>query len=202
MIRIESLSKSFKGQMLFENLNLEIPDNKTTLLSGPSGCGKTTLLRIIAGLDKDYTGTVSGVPGRILFMFQEDRLLPWMSLKENIEFVLKDVIKKEQIDEVVNEMIDKVRLSGHENKPPSKLSGGMNRRVALTRAFCYPADLYLLDEPFKGFDVKLQNEMLALFKKLFFNKKKTVLIVTHDQDVIQKLGQNVIDIEAFCLSNK
>lgn len=200
-IRIESLTKKFGEQIIFDDLNLTIPLNKTTVLSGPSGCGKTTLLRIIAGLDRDYTGTVTGVPGNISFMFQEDRLLPWQSVRGNIEFVLKDVLSEQDMDAVINEMIEAVQLTGHEDKPPRELSGGMKRRAAMARAYCYPAGLYLLDEPFKGFDPKLLSDMLALYERLFINRHKTVILVTHDEAVLGSLGQNVIDISGFCGRN-
>jgi NitT/TauT family transport system ATP-binding protein len=197
-IRLESLTKKFGEQVLFDNINLEIPLNRTTVLAGPSGCGKTTLLRILAGLDKDYTGNVTGVPEKKSFMFQEDRLLPWQSVKGNIEFVLKDIMGKDEMDAVTRDIIEAMRLTGHEDKTPSKLSGGMKRRVAMARAYCCPAELYLLDEPFKGFDSKLLNDMISLFKRLFIEREKSVILVTHDEAVISGLGQNLIDISGFC----
>lgn len=198
MIRIESLTKSFSGQTVFSKMSLEIPLNKTTVIAGPSGCGKTTLLRIMAGLDTDFMGTVSGVPSRLSFMFQEDRLLPWRTARENIEFVLKDVMDKASMDETINEMLGAVQLSGEENKTPSKLSGGMKRRAAMARAYCYPAELYILDEPFKGFDTKLQQDMLALFFRLFVKTGKTVLLVTHDESVLSMPSLNIIDLGKLC----
>lgn len=200
-IRLESLTKKFGDQILFDNLNLTIPLNKTTVLSGPSGCGKTTLLRIIAGLDKDYAGSVSGVPEKKSFMFQEDRLLPWQNVRGNIEFVLKDVMGVEEMDAAARGMIEAVQLSGHEDKMPSELSGGMKRRVAMARAYCYPAELYLLDEPFKGFDAKLLSDMLTLYGELFIKQGKTAILVTHDE-AIMDLGQNLIDISELCAKNK
>ncbi len=201
-IRLESLTKKFGEQVLFDNITLEIPLNKTTVLAGPSGCGKTTLLRILAGLDKDYTGNVSGVPEKISFMFQEDRLLPWQSVKGNIEFVLKDIMQAGEMDAVTRDMIEAMQLTGHEDKIPSKLSGGMKRRVAMARSYCYPAGLYLLDEPFKGFDSKLLSDMLLLFRRLFIEREKSVILVTHDEAVISGLGQNLIDISSFCRASK
>ncbi len=197
MIHIKSLTKKFSGQTVFSDLNLSIPFNQTTVLSGPSGCGKTTLLRILAGLDSDYEGTVTGVPQSVSFMFQEDRLLPWRSARENIEFVLKDVMDKNTMNGIVSGMISAVALSGSEDKPPEKLSGGMKRRVAMARSYCYPGDIYLLDEPFKGFDAKLQEDMLALFEELFVKTAKTVVFVTHDEAVIGALGQNIVDLSSF-----
>lgn len=201
-IRLESLTKKFGEQVLFDNITLEIPLNKTTVLAGPSGCGKTTLLRILAGLDKDYTGNVSGVPEKISFMFQEDRLLPWQSVKGNIEFVLKDIMQAGEMDAVTRDMIEAMQLTGHEDKIPSKLSGGMKRRVAMARSYCYPAGLYLLDEPFKGFDSKLLSDMLLLFRRLFIEREKSVILVTHDEAIISELGQNLIDISSFCRASK
>jgi NitT/TauT family transport system ATP-binding protein len=194
MIRFESVTKKFDSQTVFENLNLDIPLNRTTVLSGPSGSGKTTMLRMIAGLDRDYTGSVTGVPDTISFMFQEDRLLPWKDVKGNIEFVLKDIMDKTEIDTAIKKIIDGVQLTGHENKKPSELSGGMKRRVALARAFCYPSKLVILDEPFNGLDAQLKNDMAGLFDRLFIKTGKTAIIVTHDTEVINDIECELIDI--------
>jgi NitT/TauT family transport system ATP-binding protein len=195
MIRFECVTKSFSGQTLFNNMSLNISLNKTTAIAGPSGSGKTTLLRLIAGLDKDFKGTITGVPERISFMFQEDRLLPWKDVKGNIEFVLKGNMEKTAMDAAVNQIIEEVRLSGHENKTPSSLSGGMKRRVALARAFCYPSDLLILDEPFNGLDAQLKKDMADLFDRLFIRAGKSAIIVTHDAEVIKGLSCEVIDIK-------
>jgi NitT/TauT family transport system ATP-binding protein len=197
-IIIKSLTKKFGNQVVFYNIDLTIPLNTVTVLTGPSGCGKTTLLRIIAGLDKDYHGEVKGVPQNVSFMFQEDRLLPWKNVRNNIDFVLKDILDKDKSEAAVKEMIDSVQLTGHENKTPSKLSGGMKRRVAMARAYCYPAEIYLLDEPFKGFDTKLLEDMIYLFKSRFADTGKTVILVTHDESMIAGTGFNKIDIGIVC----
>lgn len=197
-IKIDSLTKKFGNQIIFDDINLNIPLNTATVITGPSGCGKTTLLRIIAGLDKDHQGKVTGVPQSVSFMFQEDRLLPWKNLRDNISFVLKDVMDKESIHSAVRDIIGAVQLTGHEEKTPSKLSGGMRRRAAMARAYCYPADIFLLDEPFKGFDAKLLEDMAALFKSRFVDTGKTVVLVTHDESIIAGMGHNKIDIGAFC----
>ena len=194
-IRIRSLTKKFGTQIIFDGFNLDIPLHQTAVLSGASGVGKTTLLRIIAGLDRNYTGEILGVPDKISFMFQENRLLPWMNVKDNIAFVLRDVMDKDAANHAAADMIKAVRLEGHEDKFPENLSGGMKRRVALARTFCYPADLLLLDEPFKEFDAKLNNEMVALLDRLFVRTKKTVILVTHDLSVVEKIDCVQIDID-------
>lgn len=202
MIRIDSLTKSFSSQTVFSGLSLDIPLGKTTVITGPSGCGKTTLLRIIAGIDNDYKGTVSGAPKSISFIFQEDRLLPWRSARGNIEFVLKDVMESKAVNDAVTAMINAVRLSGSEGKTPSELSGGMKRRVAMARAYCFPAELYLFDEPFKGFDSKLREDMVALFEELFIDTGKSVVLVTHDEDLKVRFGKNVIDLGTHCVKDQ
>lgn len=197
-IRIESLTKKFGDQVLFDGIDLEIKKGGITALVGGSGCGKTTLLRMICGLDKDYSGHILGVPEQKSFLFQEDRLLPWYNVKQNIEFVLKDVMEKEQIETTVSQIIKDVQLDGHENKLPSALSGGMQRRVAMARAFCYSSNLLLMDEPFKGFDLKLNLELIALFQKLYAGSGKTVILVAHETELIDRLENcTVIDVEAF-----
>lgn len=193
-IRIDNLTKYFHRQAVIENLFAEFEIGKTTLISGPSGCGKTTLLRIIAGLDKKYTGSVKGVPEKISYLFQEDRLMPWFTLKQNVEFVLKDIYETQKATEAALEMIKAVRLNGHEDKYPSKLSGGMQRRTALARAFCYPSDLMLLDEPFKGMDSKLKLNMIELFEMQFVEKRKTVILVSHDEAVIDRFSCNEVKL--------
>jgi NitT/TauT family transport system ATP-binding protein len=202
-IIIQSLTKKFSEQVLFDGIDLHIEDGRMTALIGGSGCGKTTLLRMICGLDKDYSGEIIGVPDHISFLFQEDRLLPWCNVKENIEFVLKDVMTKEQMDKAVSQIIKDVQLDGHENKLPAELSGGMQRRVAMARAFCYPSSLLLMDEPFKGFDLKLNLELIELLKKLHANSHKTVILVAHETELIKRLPDcSVIDVEAFSLAKR
>ncbi len=202
-IRIDSLTKRFGDQLLFDGISLDIKQGGLTALIGGSGCGKTTLLRMICGLDKDYSGRITGVPDKISFLFQEDRLLPWANVKENIAFVLKDVMDKGQIERAVSAIIKAVQLDGHEKKRPSELSGGMQRRVAMARAFCYPSGLLLMDEPFKGFDLKLNLELIALFLQLFEESGKTVILVAHETELIKRLPDcNVIDVEALSLAKR
>jgi NitT/TauT family transport system ATP-binding protein len=199
-IRIEGLTKRFGDHTLFHNLSLEIPAGRAVALTGRSGCGKTTLLRMITGLDHDFTGRITGVPEKKSFMFQEDRLLPWYDVRHNLEFVLKDIMGREPMHTAVDGMIGAVGLDGHAHKRPDKLSGGMQRRVAMARAFLYPADLLVMDEPFKGFDPALVAELTALFERLYADSGKTALLVLHEPDIIARLRCEVIDVAALAAS--
>jgi len=198
-IRIEALTKRFDGPVIFDNLNLEIPAGRIVALTGRSGCGKTTLLRMIAGIDTDYSGRITGVPATKSFMFQEDRLLPWCDVRQNLAFVLKDLMDRDKLRDVTDNMLAAVDLSGHVHKKPDELSGGMQRRVAMARAFCYPADLLVMDEPFKGFDAVLTDELISLFERLYADSGKTVLLVLHEPDIIARLGCDVIDVQALAV---
>ena len=194
MITFVSVFKKYGSQTVFEDLNFEIPTGKTTVITGPSGCGKTTLLRMISGLDRDYSGSISGVPERISYAFQEDRLLPWKTARGNIEFALRDVMSGSDIDKTVEEMIDSVRLTGHADKLPKDLSGGMRSRVSLARALRFPNDLLLLDEPFTGLDETLKGEMIALLDRLYVSAGRTVILVAHDPGVARALRCGVVDV--------
>ena len=196
-IQLRSIKKDFGEHTLFDGIDLDIEQNAITALTGPSGCGKTTLLRMICGLDKDYSGQIIGVPKTVSFLFQEDRLLPWYNVRQNIAFVLKDVLSQAEIDKAVTQIITAVKLEGHEDKKPSELSGGMQRRVAMARAFCYPSSLLIMDEPFKGFDRKLNEELQNLFVTLHQKQPRTVIIVAHETEFIEKLGCRTIDMETL-----
>jgi NitT/TauT family transport system ATP-binding protein len=114
------------------------------------------------------------------YVFQEPRLLPWYSVYENIDFVLKDVYNDSDRDSIINNYIEMVDLSEYKDYKPRALSGGMAQRVSLARAFEYPSNVLIMDEPFKGLDIKLKQEMISLFERLWNKNKKTVIFITHD----------------------
>lgn len=190
-VNLENIKKSFGDFNVFENLSLKIEDNKITCITGPSGCGKTTILNMISGLIKVDSGNISGVNDRISYIFQENRLLPWKTAKENILFVLKDIMSEKEREEVTEQYLKMVGLYEFKDYYPSQLSGGMIQRVVLARAFAYPADLLLMDEPFKGLDRDLKNSIMLAFLDLWEKNKKTVILVTHDKDEALFLGDEV-----------
>ncbi len=196
-VQITNLCKAYEGHKVLHKLNMNFEENKITVILGPSGCGKTTLLNIISGIEKEDSGKVILKDKNISYIFQDDRLIPHLTVYENIDFVLKSIMNKEEISSVINKYLEIVKLSEYKNKLPSKLSGGMKRRVAIARAFAYKSRLLLMDEPFKGLDYKLKKEIIENFLKLHKEDKRTIILVTHDMkeaelfgDVIYSLGEN------------
>lgn len=189
-IEIRNLTKNFGDQVLFRDFNLDIVERQTTAIIGESGLGKTTLLRMIAGLDDAYTGQITNVPDRLTFLFQEDLLLPWKNVVENIVFPVQEIFSDLEMQEKTEDLLALTQLTGHEAKYPDALSGGMRRRVALCRALIYPADLLLLDEPFSGLDSAMRNRIAdRVLSRL--SGEKTIVIVTHNESIISRCDQTI-----------
>lgn len=189
-IEIRNLTKNFGDQVLFRDFNLDIVERQTTAIIGESGLGKTTLLRMIAGLDDAYTGQITNVPDRLTFLFQEDLLLPWKNVVENIVFPVQEIFSDLEMQEKTEDLLALTQLTGHETKYPDALSGGMRRRVALCRALIYPADLLLLDEPFSGLDSAMRNRIAdRVLSRL--SGEKTIVIVTHNESIISRCDQTI-----------
>lgn len=183
-IQINSLSKSFGGLKVLEDLKITFTSNKIHCLFGPSGCGKTTLLQLISGLLLPDEGHIEGVSNRrIAYVFQEDRLLPWATVKDNIMFVLADSHNdKKEAERLVDRYLSLVELAQFENYYPDQLSGGMRQRVALARAFAYRGEVLLLDEPFKGLDYQLKKMLMDYILAYWGEEKPLCLFVTHDPE--------------------
>lgn len=173
-LTFEHVHMAFGEKQIFTDLSLSFSSPGQYAILGPSGRGKTTLLRLIAGLEKPLSGKVTLPEGkRVCFCFQEDRLLPWKTVLENIELVCADS-KKAQY------WLQQVGLSGEENNYPDTLSGGMKRRASLARALAYDGDILLMDEPFRALDETTHAQMRGLVRKAAENK--LMILVTHDEN--------------------
>ena len=178
-IELREVSLALDGKAVLEQLSLHIPADGVTCLTGPSGCGKTTLLRLIAGLIRPDAGEITGVPDRPSFLFQEDRLIPWLTARGNVRAVLPPS-GGAQADRLLRE----VGLDADADSYPDALSGGMRRRVALARALAYGGGRLLLDEPFKGLDPELMERLAALILR----QNRPVLVSSHAEREMALLG--------------
>jgi len=172
-----------EDRVAIANLELSVGNREFLCIVGPSGCGKTTLLNIIAGLDKNVLGSVDLGSSqterntRISYMFQTPRLLPWLTVLENVQVVLDEAPENEGKAEALLKRMD---LADSINEFPNRLSGGMQRRVALARAFATEPQLLLLDEPFVSLDVPVGNLLRQLLLDLWQQSPTTIIFVTHD----------------------
>jgi ABC-type Fe3+/spermidine/putrescine transport system ATPase subunit len=193
ILRFENVSKSFQGQVVLDNLSLEMKHGEFLTLLGPSGCGKTTSLNLVAGLIQPDQGTVflrgksaNSLPPRrrgLGLVFQSWALFPHLNVFDNIAYGLKiRSTKSTEIAVRVKEILDLVRLPGIEKKFPSQLSGGMQQRVALARALVTRPDLLLLDEPLSNLDAALRKEMQVELRRIHSELNVSTLLVTHSQE--------------------
>lgn len=185
MIEIKNLSLSYDGERVIENLSLSLEKGERIVLMGPSGCGKSSLLTAIAGLVPPENGSVK-TEGRISFVFQEPRLLPWLSALENINSVLSD--SPASLPEA-QKWLDAVGLGSDAAKLPGELSGGMQQRVSIARALAYGGDILLLDEPSKGMDAETKAAVWELI--LSAAEGKTSILVTHDEEEAASFGGKI-----------
>lgn len=188
MIRLNNVEKRFGGQTVLAGANAEFPAGITALL-GASGGGKTTLLRLLAGLELPDGGTVSGTQGKkICFLFQEPRLLPWLTAEQNVR-----AAQEKHAAVGAAEWLRRVGLAGAEQKFPAELSGGMRQRVALARALAFGGDCFLLDEPFKEIDAAAKSLLIPLLKRE--TAGKPVVFVTHSEEEARLLGDRALRLE-------
>ena len=179
-MKLINVSKRFDNKIVFDNLNLEIPENKITVIIGNSGTGKTTLLNIIGGLTS-YDGLIQNRPSNMSFVFSEPRLVNNLTVFGNLEYVLKHIeLDKNKRKEIIENMLSAVELLEYKDYYPRELSTGMAQRVAIARAFIVPSDMIVMDEAFRGLDVGLKNRLMNYFIRLWNENKKTVVTVTHD----------------------
>jgi len=187
MIRIDIAAKIYRQEhdrsdlLVLKDIGFAVETNQFCCIVGPSGCGKTSLLNIVSGLDEDFEGSVSidgdkpsssPPPG---YMFQSSRLMPWLTVRENVELVLA-ASDKARVDALLGE----IGLQGFVDAYPGQLSGGMRRRVALARAIINEPGLLLLDEPFLSLDAPVANHLRRILIEVCGRRSSTVLFVTHD----------------------
>ena len=196
-IKLVNVSKIYNVEResikVLNGINLDIPTNKITVILGRSGCGKTTLLRLVAGLEDFEQGEIIGASSnKKAYVFQEDRLMPWLDVKSNITF---GIHRKEIDHNRIDRIIETVGLEKFYNAYPKQLSGGKKQRVSIARAFAYDPDFIMMDEPFSALDnftrEQKQKELLKIHERL----KCSILFVTHSIDEALILGDKIVILE-------
>lgn len=177
-----------------KDINLTVETGEVVTLVGRSGCGKTTLLRLIAGLEPKTSGQLVFTPpnAKIGLVFQEPRLMPWLTVESNMAFALTKESNRDHVRQTVAHYLQMLGLEDFCQAYPAEISGGMAQRTALGRALCYNPDIILMDEPLGALDAftraSLQKELVQIFRLT----RKTILFVTHDVDEAVLLGQRII----------
>ena len=203
-LRLERVGMTYQSKqkniVAIQEVTQEIYEEEFISIIGPSGCGKSTLIEIIAGLRKNTDGCVylrdvkiTSPDPKIGIVFQEESLLPWRTVLENVEFGLEVAgIKKEQRRKKCQEIINIVGLHGFEDSHPKALSGGMNQRVAISRALAMDPVVLLMDEPFGALDQQTRQYLGFELLKIWHRTKKTIIFVTHDINEAAFLSDRVM----------
>ncbi len=198
MIVFRNVSFAYPATQVFSDLNLSLEEDRINCILGPSGCGKSTLLNMLSGDIFPQSGKIENAEKRVSYVFQSPRLVPQITVLQNLDLILKSVVKdKAERRKRIVSALELVELENSGDMYPVQLSGGMAQRVALARAFLFPSRLLLMDEPFKGLDVALKKSIIGAFLSLYGREKKTVVFVTHDPDEAVTLGDKI-----FMLSDK
>lgn len=184
-MELQNITVRFGEKTVLKDFSLKIKDRGVLCLFGPSGCGKTTLLRVLCGLETPESGTMSEKP-KVAAVFQEDRLLPWLSIERNLT-AAAGVSHSE-----AEAWLRKMGLEQEKKALPQSLSGGMQRRVAMARALAAESDLLLLDEPFTGLDGATKELLYPLIREAA--EKKPVILVTHHRDEAEALGAEILEL--------
>ncbi|MFL6966090.1 ABC transporter ATP-binding protein [Pseudomonas alvandae] len=188
LLDIHVARKSFATTTVLNDIHLQLQPRETVSLLGPSGCGKSTLLRIVAGLEKEFEGQLLSHTEQLAFVFQEPRLMPWLTVQQNIGFSDDDRYDKAW----VAQLIEEVGLSDFADALPKALSGGMAQRVAIARGLYSRPRVLLLDEPFSAVDAFTRMKLQDLLLQLAERHAIALLLVTHDVDEALYLSDRVL----------
>ncbi len=203
IIELKNITKSFDGEVVLDNISLDIYDNEFITLLGPSGCGKTTTLRLIGGFETPDSGDIlfngqriNDVPPHkrnVNTVFQRYALFPHLNVFENVAFPLRErKVPRDEIDQRVGAMLSMVALKGFENRNVTRLSGGQQQRVAIARALVSRPRVLLLDEPLAALDLKLRKDMQQELKNIQKATGITFVFVTHDQEEALSMSDTIV----------
>jgi NitT/TauT family transport system ATP-binding protein len=201
LIQFTNVSKTFEpgNEIALKNVSFDVSEGEFACIIGPSGGGKSTILKIIAGLEKETSGAVVK-PESISMVFQAGALLPWLTVSENVAIGLRaQRLPKARISEESTKYIAMMGLAGFESKYPHELSGGQRQRVGIARALAVNPTVLLLDEPFSSLDPKTTEELHQDLIRIWRETKKTVVMVSHLIEEAVSLADRVLLIKNFTI---
>lgn len=187
LVRLRGVGLELGGLKVIGGLDFEVAPREIVALVGPSGCGKTSLLNLIADLKRPSSGSIERRCGPPAYVFQEDRLFPWLSVYENVRAANERASPRE-----IRQLISRVGLSGFERYTPDRLSGGMRQRCAVARAYAFDGELILMDEPFSALDQRLREDLARMLRELYAERGKAIVFVTHSLDEALSLAQRLV----------
>ncbi len=191
--KIRNISKSFGEIHVLDDISQDFETASVTAVLGPSGCGKTTLFNILSGIVKADSGNIGQfAAARFSYAFQDPRLLPWLSVEDNMRFALSAIQDEALKKSRIHQFLADSGLEKFRTRKPAALSGGMKRRLSLARAFACPSDVLLLDESFSSVDLKLKIELMDLFSRLWEEEKRTTVFITHNIKEALYLADTII----------
>ncbi len=191
MLEFRDVSFSYGKKKIFDRFSMELKSGEILALMGPSGKGKTTLLSLAAGILRPQSGFVISDVERISYAFQEPRLFPWCTVKENLAAPLP---RNGERDAQIREVLSFVGLSDAASLYPDELSGGMKSRVSLARAMLFGGELYLLDEPFAALDEETRIELCEILKEHLHKAHASAIFVTHQRSDAERLADRILEI--------
>lgn len=202
LISIRNINKRYNNKVIFQDFQIDFYKNKVNCIVGKSGCGKSTLLNIISGIiENDDEEFISIESYGLSYIFQEDRLIDWLTVEENISLVVNKIYDKKEREELCNKYLDLVGIKEYKKYYPQMLSGGLRQRVNIARSLIYPSKIIIMDEPFKSIDVINKEIIMNNLKEILKQENRTVLFVTHDieealilSDKIYVLGNSPVQI--------
>ena len=207
ILELKDLSHSYDGKEIsLNNITLTVNKAERVSILGPSGSGKSTLLRLIAGLEKPYSGTIA-IQGKIVssinqmvapekrnvgLVVQEKALFPHLTVQKNIRFGIR---KNQDRSKIISDLLSLFKIEHLSNKYPHEISGGEQQRAALARSMAPDPELLMLDEPFSALDKKLKEELYAELNQIFKEREQTIVLVTHDLDEAKVLSEKQVNLE-------
>lgn len=208
---LKNLTKTYKiGDKkinALENVNLTISQGSFVTIVGKSGCGKSTLLRLLCGLEKNSSGSIGyttlgkNESPKIAIVFQEPRLMPWLTVEQNMAFSLNNNKNKAYVNKIVVKHLKLLGLYNFRKAYPSQISGGMAQRTALGRTLCYDPEIILMDEPLGALDYFNRQNLQKELVNIFIKTGKTIIFVTHDVEEAIYLGQKIVIMDNGYLKN-